>query len=85
MVTKIGDSVDLQYLRTKKIALVSSRDQYLIFVDKWLSASESPSGRRSLVLAAKSAPPSEDYPPTNGAVRASTIISGWWLEELEPP
>ena len=65
--------------------MVSGRDQYLVFVEKALSAAESPSGRKTHVIAAKAAPPSEDYPPTAGCVRASTIISGWWLEELEPP
>lgn len=36
-------------------------------------------------MACKAAPTSDDYPPTEGCVRAATIISGWWLEELEPP
>lgn len=85
LVKQIGDSVDLHYLRTKKIALVSSRDQYLVYVEKWLSAAESPSGRRTLAVAAKSAPPSGDCPPAEGCVRAATIITGWWIEELEPP
>lgn len=84
-VMDIGGSVELHYLRTKKIAVVSGRDQYLVFVEKWLPATASPSGRRTVVLAAKSLQPNENYPATEGCVRASTIISGWWVEELEPP
>ena len=40
---------------------------------------------KTLIIAAKSFDNSEKYPPTDGCVRASTVISGWWIEERKAP
>ena len=34
----IGESVELHYMKTKKVAVVSSRDQYLVIVTKVIPA-----------------------------------------------
>ena len=52
--TDIGESVELHYLKTKKVAVVSSRDQYLIITTKIIPASESPTGHKLIKIGVKS-------------------------------
>lgn len=83
MVRDIGPNVQLHYIKTRKVAMVSSRDQYLVIYRKEIPANVNPSGKRALIIAAKSID-HDEYPPVQGAVRAQTKISGYFIEELEP-
>ena len=47
------------------------------------SAEQSPTGKRIYILAAKSKD-LPNYPPTDGCVRAQTLLSGHYVEEIEP-
>ena len=79
----IGPNVGLQYIKTKKVAMVSSRDQYICMVRRDTPANMSPSGRRKIIIAGKSKE-LEEYPPTQGVVRARTLISGFYIDVLKP-
>jgi len=41
LIKKIGENVELHYLRTKKIAVVSQRDQYVISTNTIINAEDS--------------------------------------------
>ena len=44
---------------------------------------DSPTGKKLLIIALKSLD-SEEFPPNQGIVRAKTLISGYYVEEVEP-
>ena len=54
MEKEVADDAALIYMKTKKIAVVSSRDQYLFAIKKLIPAESSPTGKRIYILAAKS-------------------------------
>jgi hypothetical protein len=83
LVKVIGPNVGLHYIKTKKVAMVSSRDQYVIIARREIPPNQSPSGKRTMVIAGRSKD-LDQYPPTPGVVRAQTKISGYWIEEIEP-
>jgi len=49
-----------------------------------IPANQSPSGRKTMIIAVKSVD-HKDYPENQGVVRATTPLSGWWIEELPAP
>jgi hypothetical protein len=79
----LGDSCAFNYVKTKKIAVVSSRDQYMMAQTRRLEASKSPNGKKCIYIALKSKD-LPDYPPIDGVVRIQTILTGFYLVELEP-
>lgn len=54
MVRQIGPMVQLHFMKTKKVAMVSSRDQYIVIYRKEIPAQYNPSGKRAVIIAAKS-------------------------------
>lgn len=54
MEKEISEDAALIYMKTKKIAVVSSRDQYLVAIKRLIPADQSPNGKRIYILAAKS-------------------------------
>ena len=83
LVRQIGPQVQLHYIKTKKVAVVSSRDQYVVIYMKEIPAEFNPSGKRAIIFAARSID-LDEYPPTPGAVRSLTKISGYYMEQIEP-
>ena len=81
LIKQIGANVQLHYIKTKKIAMVSSRDQYLVIYRKDIPADLSDTGKKQCIVACKSKD-LEEYPPTPGNVRAQTHISGYFIEEI---
>jgi hypothetical protein len=79
----LGDSCAFNYVKTKKIAVVSSRDQYMMAQTRRVEASKSQNGKKCIYIALKSKD-LPDYPPVNGVVRIQTILTGFYLVELEP-
>lgn len=79
----LGDCCAFNYVKTKKIAVVSSRDQYMMAQTRRLEASKSPNGKKCIYIALKSKD-LPDYPPIDGVVRIQTILTGFYLVELEP-
>ncbi len=79
----IGPRVSLHYLKTKKVAVVSSRDQYLLVTNKLIEPEQSPTGNRILIIGSRSKD-LDQYPPIKGCVRAETKISGYYIEEVVP-
>jgi hypothetical protein len=75
--------VNIQYIKTKKIAMVSSRDQYVLVHVRDTPANQSATGNRTVIVALKSYN-SDAYPKIDGCVRADTIISGYYIEEIAP-
>lgn len=75
--------VQLHYVKTKKVAVVSSRDQYIVIYRKDILAQSSPSGKRVMMMAARSVD-LDEYPPSPGIVRAKVAISGYYMEQIEP-
>ena len=69
LIKQVGPMVQLHYINTKKVAVVSSRDQYVLIFRKEIPAECNPSGKRAVIIAAKSKEFAE-YPPTPGIVRA---------------
>jgi len=79
----LGDSCAFNYVKTKKIAVVSSRDQYMMAQTRRVEASKSPNGKKCIYIALKSKD-LPDYPPVDGVVRIQTILTGFYLVELMP-
>ena len=79
----LGDSCAFNYVKTKKIAVVSSRDQYMMAQTRRVEASKSPNGKKCIYIALKSKD-LPDYPPVDGVVRIQTISTGFYLVELMP-
>lgn len=50
---------------------------------KVIPATESPTGRKLIKIGVKSLN-SDKYPPNQGAVRADTKISGYYIDEIKP-
>lgn len=82
-VMDIGDNVQLHYLRTKKVAVVSSRDQYMLICNRYIEPENSPNGKRTLIIGTRSLD-HDKFPPKPGYVRAFTFMSGYYIEEIEP-
>lgn len=78
----MGDNVGIHYHMTKKVAMVSPRDQYLVVCNRFYEAADSPSGKKLLVLASKSRD-GEMFPCRSEIVRAKTLMGGYLLEEVE--
>lgn len=79
LVKELTDDISIHYIKTKKVAVVSSRDQYLILCLKMIDAQTSPTGYRRKIVGARSKD-FEQYPTKNGIVRASTFMTGWVLD-----
>jgi START domain len=77
---RLGDNVVVKYSKTKKIAVVSSRDFYLVVAHKYFDADRSPTKRPLLIIGAKSR---DLFPVNTGVVRAVNYISGYYIEEVE--
>jgi hypothetical protein len=75
----LTDQISIHYIKTKKVAVVSSRDQYLNLSVRTVEAEDSPSGYKRSIVGARSWD-FEQYPPKKGIVRASTFMTGWVLE-----
>ena len=61
--------------------MVSPRDQYLVINRKIIEASESPSGNKIVIIGARSHD-FEEHPENDGIVRASSHITGYYIEQL---
>ena len=83
IIKDIGENVQIQYFKSKKVAMVSSRDGYIVICSKELQPEETESGNKIIKIGVKSLN-SDKYPEIKGVVRAQTIISGYYLEELKP-
>lgn len=83
LINQITDEISIHYIKTKKVAVVSSRDQYLTLSVKLIDSKNSPTGNKLKIVGARSKD-WEQYPPNQGIVRASTFMSGWVLEQIEP-
>lgn len=79
----LSENTRIDYLKTKKVAMVSSRDMYLVLMNKKIPAESSPTGKQIFIIAGKSCT-LPGYPETKGAVRAVAYISGYYIEELGP-
>ena len=74
--------VNSAYSKTKKVAMVSSRDAYQI-VFKCKKESGTENKNRRLIISSKSKN-MDDYPPVSGCVRIDTILSGFIFDEVKP-
>ena len=50
----LGDNAQIHYLKTKKIAMVSSRDLYIVLMNKVIPPEISPTGKKIFIIAGKS-------------------------------
>ena len=77
-VLQIADDCFFRYMKTKKVAMVSSRDQYSVIFKRM---TEDKGKHRKLYIASKSKDLA-NYPPTQGAVRSEVILSGFIFDEI---
>lgn len=73
----------MHYLKTKKIAMVSSRDMHIVLTNKVIPVERSPTGKKTVIIAGKSCSLPQ-YPENAGIVRAICHITGYYIEELSP-
>jgi hypothetical protein len=64
--------------------MVAPRDQYLVINQKIIEASDSPTGNKITIIAAKSQDNLEFHPENTGIIRANAYITGWYIEEIGP-
>jgi len=83
IIKEFNDDGVFAYMKTKKVAVVSSRDQYLFIHRRTTSTCPQFPGKRVYILACKSKNLSA-YPETPNCVRAQTLISGTMIVEEEP-
>ena len=83
LVKEMSENISIHYIKTKKVAVVASRDQYLVISLQTIKAEDSPSGKKRMIVGARSKD-IDEYPPKDGIVRASSFITGWYLEEIRP-
>ena len=80
---KVGAA--LSYLKTKKIAVVSSRDQYfMIQTRKFEANSKSPVKNKQVYFMAAKSKDLPEYGQTENCVRATTYLTGYYVIETEP-
>lgn len=77
-ILQISDDCKITYMKTKKVAMVSSRDSYSVVFKRLQEKGK----LRKLMLANKSKNLT-NYPPISGAVRSTTILSGFIFDEIK--
>ena len=82
-IKQMDEFSSIHYLKTKKVAVVSSRDQYLNLKLRTVEPEDSPSGFKRKIIAHRSID-FDELPPKDGIVRASVFLTGWVLEQIEP-
>ena len=68
-------------MKTRKVAMVSSRDMYIVLTHRMIPAESSPTGKKIMIIAGRTCELPQ-YPENAGIVRAATHITGYYIEEL---
>ena len=79
----LSENVRIDYVKTKKVAVISSRDMYMVLMKKFIQPEKSPTGKKLVVIAGKSCD-LPCFPEHSGVVRAVNYMSGYYIEELGP-
>lgn len=54
VIKSLGEDSELHYIKTKRVAMVSPRDQYLVINRRNIEPEESPTGNRIVIIGARS-------------------------------
>ena len=84
-VKQLGPDCFITHIKTKKIAMVSSREQFLCLTSRSQEADQSKSGKREFCISGKSKElPEFAHLSDPSAVRGNAVLNGFLFIETSP-